>query len=196
MTSRIALSTIAGVALLSLTLLPARVAAAPIAGDNEIEISGGFFHAQGSRVGSLNADVHYGYYLTPNWEVGLRQALNYNFVERARDQWQASTTPFVLFNFPLGDVLVPFVGAHLGVVWNDIDHTGTLGPTGGVKLFFSPQTYFKAGYRYEWFFDRFRRIGDRADRGNHVVNLGLGYVWGGVGPRPGVTPVKAAPIKP
>lgn len=186
----IGLKLIVGIALFSLTLLPAQVVAAPLAGDNEVEISGGFFHAQGSRVGSLNLDVHYGYYLTPAWEVGLRQGLNYNFVERARDQWVASTTPFLHYNLRLSDVLVPFIGGHIGVVWNDLDHTGTIGPNGGIKLFFSPQTYFKAGYRYEWFFDRLRRIGDRADRGNHVVNLGLGYVWGGTGVRSGAAPAR------
>jgi hypothetical protein len=35
-----------------------------------------------------------------------------------------------------------------------------------------------------------RRYGDPADRGNHVVNLGFGYVWGGVGIRPGTAPAK------
>ena len=38
---------------------------APVGGDNEIEVSGGFFHAQGTDTGSFNADIAYGYYLTP-----------------------------------------------------------------------------------------------------------------------------------
>jgi hypothetical protein len=53
----------------------------PVAGDSEIDVSPGFFHTQDSSTGSFNADVSYGSYLTPGWELGLRQALNYDFID-------------------------------------------------------------------------------------------------------------------
>jgi hypothetical protein len=152
---------------------------APVAGDNEVEVAAGFFHSQGSETGALTADLNYGYYLTPGWEIGLRQALNYTFVDDARDAWFATTTPFLNYNFRLTDVVVPFLGAFFGAVWNDKDVSGTLGPQVGIKFFVGDQTYLGLRYRYEWFFDSLRGAGRNADNGNHVINLGVGFVWGG-----------------
>jgi hypothetical protein len=171
-------SILTAVAFSWLALVPGRLLAQPVAGDNEVEVSGGFFHAQGSDTGALNADLHYGYYLTKGWELGLRQALNYNFIDHHRDVWTATTTPFLRYNFPF-DKIVPYLGANLGLVWNDRDVTGTVGPDAGLKVFLNSQTYFTAGYRYEFFFDRIREVGDNSSRGNHVVSIGLGYAWGG-----------------
>lgn len=157
--------------------------AGPLPNDSEIEASAGFVHAQGSDTGSLNAEIAYGYYLSPGWQLGLRQALSYNFIDDRRDEWIATTTPFLAYHFRLTDAVLPHVGAFIGGAWNDRDFTGTLGPQAGVKFFFSPQTYIGLRYRYEWFFKRFERVDDNADNGNHVFNIGLGFVWGGTGTR-------------
>jgi hypothetical protein len=154
------------------------VYAGPLAGDNEIQVSAGFFHAQNSDTGNLNADISYGYYLSPGWELGLRQALNYNFVDRGSDSWQATTTPFILYNFRVSEILVPYLGISGGAVWNDRDVTGTMGPNAGLKLFIASQTFINLGYRYEWFFSSFEAARDNRSRGNHVANIGLGFVWG------------------
>src|SRR5438445_8970185 len=73
--------------------------AAPVAGDNEVEAAGSFTHSQGSNTGNFTPDVAYGYYLTPGWEVGLRQALSYNFIDGARDQWRATNMQIFFLNF-------------------------------------------------------------------------------------------------
>ncbi|HWP59421.1 MAG TPA: hypothetical protein VNL14_16125 [Candidatus Acidoferrales bacterium] len=156
-----------------------------MARDHEVEISGGLFHAQRSDTGALNLDLVYGYYLTPGWEIGFRQALNYNFIEDERDVWNATTSPFLNYNFRVTERILPFLGGFIGLVWNDRDATGTIGPNTGVKIFLTDQTYFVARYRYEWFFDSLKEIGDEKSRGNHVVNFGIGFVWGGQ--RPGGT---------
>ena len=75
-------------------LVAGSAAAAPRAGMGNALVSGGFFHQQGSDSGNFNADLSLGYFLTPGWEAGFRQALNYNFVEDHRDFWLATTTPF------------------------------------------------------------------------------------------------------
>ena len=153
--------------------------AAPLAGSNEVQVSAGFFHAQDSDSGNFNADVSYGYYLTPGWEIGFRQALNYEFLAHARDFWTATTTPFILYNFHVSDILIPYLGVHGGVVWNDRDATGTFGPNAGLKLFFTKQTFLNIGYRYEWFFKSIRSAEDNRTHGNHVANIGIGFDWGG-----------------
>ena len=165
-------------ALLSLFIVRP-VYAAPVAGDNEIEASGGLFHAQGSDSGALTADLSYGKYLTPGWELGLRQGLNYNFIDDHRDQWTATTTPFVNYHFVLSDTFVPFLGAFIGPVWNDRDISGTIGPAAGLKIFLNEQTYLGLRYRYEWFFNSFKTVADERTDGNHVTTLGIGFVWGG-----------------
>ena len=160
-----------------LILFSTPISAAPVGGNSEIEGAAGFFHAQDSDSGALSADVSYGYYLTPGWEIGFRQALNYNFVDDARDAWVATTTPFLNYNFQLTERVIPFLGAFIGAAWNDRDATGTLGPNAGVKFFLSDQTYLGLKYRYEWFFNSLKRAGRNADNGNHVFNLGIGFVW-------------------
>src|SRR5690242_6416858 len=101
---------------------------APGSGSSEVQVSAGFFHSQGSNTGNFNADASYGLYLTPGWEVGFRQALNYNFIDGARDFWVATTTPFLLYNFHLSEIVMPYLGVQGGIVWNDEKITGTFGP--------------------------------------------------------------------
>ena len=159
------------------------VYATPVDGDSEAQVSAGFSHAQGTHSGNFNGDLSYGYYLTPGWELGLRQAFDYNFINRAPDAWHATTTPFLHYNFRVNNVLVPYLGLAGGVVWNDRDVTGTMGPAAGAKLFVTDQTFLNIGYRYEWFFKSFEAARDNRTHGNHVANIGFGIVWGGSGPR-------------
>ncbi|MGH7871624.1 MAG: acyloxyacyl hydrolase [Candidatus Binatia bacterium] len=166
-------------ALLALLLLTTPAQSAPVGGDNEAEVAAGFFHAQGSDTGSFNVDLQFGRYLTPGWELGIRQALNYNFIDDGRDAWVASTVPFLLYNFHFNDRVIPFLGAGLGAAYNDDDITGTLAPQAGVKIFLTDQTYLGLRYRYEWFFNSFKRADNEAAHGNHVATIGIGFVWGG-----------------
>jgi len=155
------------------------VIAAPTDGASEVQVSAGFFHTQGSDSGSLNADLSYGYYFTPGWQLGIRQALNYNFIDDHRDFWLATTAPFVNYNFRVTDIIVPYLGGFIGLVWNDRDVTGTIGPQAGVKFFVHERTFLNLGYRYEFFFNRIDAIDNNASRGNHVFNVGIGMTWGG-----------------
>jgi hypothetical protein len=120
--------------ILALLLVSRQVHAAPVAGDHEVEVAGGLFHAQGSDSGSFNGELHLGHYLSPGWEIGFRQAVNYNFVDHGPDSWLATTTPFLFYNFHLGERLIPFLGIAAGAAWNDKDVTGTLGPNGGINF--------------------------------------------------------------
>jgi hypothetical protein len=160
-------------------LVVGSAAAAPGEGANEVQVSAGFNHTQGSDSGSLNGDLSYGYYLTPGWQLGFRQALNYNFIDDERDFWLATTTPFINYNFRVTDIIVPYVGAFIGAAWNDRDFTGTVGPQGGVKFFVHNTAFVNVGYRYEIFFDSVKAIDNSSSRGNHVLNLGVGFTWGG-----------------
>jgi len=164
-------------------LVAGNAAAAPRAGMGDALVSGGFFHQQGSGSGNFNADLSLGYFLTPGWEAGFRQALNYNFVEDHRDFWLATTTPFLNYNIRVTDIIVPYLGGFLGLVWNDRDATGTVGPQAGVKLFVHDAAFVNLGYRYEIYFDKLKAVDNNASDGNHVFNIGIGLTWGGSGTR-------------
>jgi hypothetical protein len=166
-------------ALIALVLISTPAQSAPVGGDNEVEAAAGFFHAQGSDSGAFNADLQYGRYLTPGWEVGIRQALSYNFIDHGSDTWVATTTPLLTYNFHFNDYVIPFLGLGAGIAYNDRDITGTLGPNAGVKIFLSDQTYLGLRYRYEWYFNRLNQADNNADHGNHVATIGIGFVWGG-----------------
>lgn len=148
-------------------------------GDKEIEFTGGFSHASGSDVGTVNADVSLGYYFAPRFNVGIRQTLNYNFIDDASDTWTASTIPFVNYNFETANPnFRPFIGAFVGAAYNEDDTTGTAGPALGFKYFLSDNTALVARYRYEWYFDElsFEDAADTAD-GNHIVTVGMSFLW-------------------
>ena len=165
--------------LISLLLASGVAEAAARGGSSEAQVSGGFFHSEGSDEGSLSADLSYGFFFTPGWQVGFRQALNYNFIDDRRDFWVATTSPFINWHFPVTDIIVPYIGTFLGVVWNDRDATGTLGPQAGVKFYVHEGAFLNLGYRYEFFFSRVETIDDNSTRGNHVFNIGIGFNWGG-----------------
>lgn len=150
-----------------------------VQGDSELQLSGGFFHAQDSDTASITLDGSYGYFFTQALEGGIRQGLNYTFIDDADDPWTATTIPFVDYHFLFHHSFVPFVGGFGGIVWNDDDITGTIGPEGGFKFFLNDQTFIVTRYRYEWFFTELDLADDSAGDGNHVVTLGLGFVWGG-----------------
>lgn len=158
----------------------ATAAALPQEGDQEIELSGGFFRQIGSGSGTFNADVGYGSFISDQIELGIRQSFNYTIADEGPDVWIASTVPFLEYHFAsisgYGQGLVPFIGGVVGIVWNEEDLTGTVGPTGGFKMFMNESTYLVARYRYEWLFDELEES-DVATDSSHILNVGLGYQW-------------------
>jgi hypothetical protein len=146
-------------------------------GSKEIEVAAGFFHSEGSDVGSISGDVGFGYYVAPRLSLGIRQTLSYNFIDDAPDTWLASTIPFVEYSFGQGNVR-PFLGAFVGGIYNDDEGTGTAGPSAGLRWYLNDSTALVGRYRYEWFFDDIA-IKDATDTrdGNHVVTVGLSFSW-------------------
>ncbi|MBU0946874.1 MAG: porin family protein [Proteobacteria bacterium] len=167
---------------LLITGMAASVQAAQNASDSSLQLGGSFFHAQGAEVGTLNLEAAYGYFTTKNLEIGLIQSLGYSFIDDADDQWGASTIPFVNYHFlglTTNDTFQPFIGVFIGASYNEDDITGTMGPQVGFKSFINDSTFVTVKYRYEWFFDEldYNDIEDNSSDGNHVVTLGVGFVF-------------------
>ncbi len=141
------------------------------------QVSGGLNHAQGSDTGTANVDLSVGYFLTDQVELGVIQGLSYNFNDGGEDTWSAATVGFANYNFASPEAkFVPFAGAFGGVLWNDDDATGTIGPNLGVKYFLGDETFLVTRYRYEWAVDslELNEVDDNQTDGNHVVTVGLG----------------------
>jgi hypothetical protein len=167
---------------LLITGMAASVQAAQNSGDSTLQFGGSFFHAQGADVGTLNMEAAYGYFTSKNWELGVIQSVGYSFIDGGDDQWVASTIPFFNYHFlglSTNDAFQPFIGAFIGASYNEDDITGTLGPQIGFKSFINDSTFITVKYRYEWFFDdlALNDIEDNSSDGNHVVTLGVGFVF-------------------
>lgn len=158
--------------------------AQPKPNDNEVQVGGGFFHTQGADTGNINFDGLYGKFLdNPAVQLGLRQSIQATVVDGGPDTWIATTAPFARYHF-LGltdkDRFVPYLGASIGAVYNKDDIDGAIAPEAGGKFFLNSSTFFTAGYRYDYYFDGVR-VGNETSDGNHLVTIGLGFLWGGSG---------------
>ncbi|HMO16555.1 MAG TPA: hypothetical protein PKA63_02005 [Oligoflexia bacterium] len=156
------------------------VQAQPVEGNSELQLNADFFAPQGSSDKSFSLSGSYGVFVSDDLEVGIRQSYSGIFPRLASSQWLAVTSPF--FDYHIrglsdGDTILPYIGGFLGLVWNDRDTTGTVGPNAGVKFFVAKNTFLNMNYRYEWFFDKFKRATDNRSDGNHVGQLGIGFLW-------------------
>jgi len=167
-------------ALFTAMMVPAAGSTAEAQGDKDIMLSGGFFHSQGSETGTATLDLAFGYYTSECFEIGIRQTLNYIFIDDEDDVWSASTHPFINYYFTgmSKDTFRPFIGAFAGAVYNEDDATGSIGPAAGFKSFMGENAYLLCQYRYEWYFNDLEvaDVTDTSD-GNHVVTLGIGFQW-------------------
>ncbi len=168
-------------AFLMTTAMTDSVQAVQQKGDSALQLGGSFFHAQDADVGTLNLDLSYSRFIKEIFEIGVIQSVGYSFIDDADDQWTASTIPFFNYHF-LGmsdSAFQPFVGAFIGASYNEDDATGTLGPQIGFNSFVSENTFIAVKYRYEWFFEEldYGDIEDESSDGNHVVTLGVGFLF-------------------
>ena len=172
------------VAILSVVLFAGVANAAPLDGDNEFSGAVSFGMVNDSHSGNLAGDLSFSRYFGVFGEspvlpqVGIRQGINYNFIDGARDQWLLDTSGFANLNLVDAEdaFAVPYIGTGLGVAYNDVGTSGILSPEGGVKLFVDDagQTYVGLAYRYNWNFSN-----DDIGNGSHGAYLRVGYVWGG-----------------
>jgi hypothetical protein len=152
-------------------------------GDREIQIGGGFFMAQGdAATGTAQLELAYGYWWTPQWQIGIRQLASYELNDPLEDIWTGSTTVFANF-YPWsagrGQRFQPYIGTFLGPSYSDVDVTGTVGPTAGVRVDISDSAFFTAQYRYELLFRELDTGGETDDfnDGNHIMTMGVGFHW-------------------
>ncbi len=112
-------------------------------------------------------------FLTPGWEVGLRQGIGFADREGSDNDWNGSTRLFTDYNFDLNR-LKPFVGVNAGYLYGDgVNDTWIAGPEAGLKFFVSPDAFVYGSAEYNYLLDE----GDDDDLfedARTVYSVGLG----------------------
>lgn len=156
-------------------VLAASALAQPAAGDWEITLGGGGNADNHFNTGGFNLGGSFGYFLTDNWETGIRQSVGFS---SSPDRWRGSTRGAVDYNFQLGK-FVPFIGANLGYVYGeDFDNTWAAAPEIGLKYFVLDKTFIFATGEYQFFFRHARDIDNRFKDGQFAITFGVGFNLG------------------
>ena len=144
----------------------------------EITLNGSGFNDRGFDNGSFGGGVSLGYFLSRNFELGLRQTVNFTDTKAVKgSDTIASSRLAADFHFDLGR-LQPFLGANLGAVYGDaIPDTWEAAPEVGAKLYVKPEAFLMLLGEYQFFFKNFKDADNRFNDGQFVYTLGVGFNW-------------------
>ena len=174
----LAAAAVAAVAGLGLATSPAQAEFQQ--GDFELRLSG--FAQNNSDFDAFAANVggQLGYFLSDQFEAGIRQDLGYSDLGGGSNL-NGATSLFVNYHF--GDAssqLQPFIGLSLGYIYGDgVNDTFVAGPEIGLKYFFDENWFFFRQVEYQFFFDDAGGADDALDDGVFNYRLGLGVILEG-----------------
>lgn len=147
----------------------------PVKGDRELTIAGTGSSDQDVDNGTYGISGDIGWYLSDNFQLGLRQSFNYVQVEGGDDRSNGATRAFVNYHFDLGAAR-PFVGLSAGGIYGDgVDDTGFGGPEAGLKYYVRQKTFLFARAEYQYFFESSDDIEDNFEDGSFAYGVGVGY---------------------
>ena len=135
-------------------------------GNNNEEFGAG----AASGIGSV------GYYFNEWLEVSARQNASYAHAgEGQQEIWNFASRGALDVHFPIGKVVVPYVGVNAGYAYGDsIDDSLMAGPEGGVKLYLQDDAFLQLGTEYEFFFDKGDSLDSAFAEGQFLWTLGMG----------------------
>jgi hypothetical protein len=146
-------------------------------GDLELTLGGNALGGKDFDGFSAGVNASLGYFATDQFEIGVRQSINYTDVGTAPNaggQLSGSTRVFGDFHFDLGQ-WQPYIGANIGYVYGDATaDTWEAAPEGGVKYFLNSTTFVFAQVEYQFFFDEADAVDDAFGDGQFVYSLGIG----------------------
>ena len=147
--------------------------------DNPFELTLAGSGQNSSRFNGVAAggDISIGYYLTDNFEVGIRQSVQYSDLGGGVSL-TASTRAAIDYNIPLGDhnQWVPYFGANIGYDYGkSVRDTWEAAPEGGVKYFLNSSTFIFGSVEYQFFFQHGGAIGNGFKDGEFIYSLGVGF---------------------
>ena len=173
------------IALVASALLAAPVVAydiGPEKGDKSFTISASGNSDQDFDVNTYGVNAELGYFMTDNWQAGVRQSANGASGSEVSDSWLGSTRGFIDYNFSGGltgnRTYIPYIGANLGYVYGElVENTGQAGVELGMKMYVLQKTYINFGAEYSWLFDDSSDFDNKTNDGFFSYTIGVGFNW-------------------
>jgi len=149
--------------------------AAQEAGDKALTISGTGASDKDFNTNTFGTTIELGWFLTNEFELGLRQSVNVLALDNADDHWSGASRGFADYHFGQGTV-VPYLGANIGGIYGeDVHDTGAAGLEGGLKFYVKDKTFIALQIEYDWLFDNSDDIDNQFDDGAYFYTLGVGF---------------------
>jgi len=147
----------------------------PTEGSHEFTLSGTGASDRGLDNGSFGITGSYGWFLSRDLELAVRQSVNWASVDNGSDRINGSTRGAIDYHFDVTDRFRPFIGASIGAIYGDAVHdTGIIGPEVGVKYYLNPTTFILGQMEYQYMFDDGDEIDNNFDNGAFAYTVGLG----------------------
>ena|SRR5688572_10345702 len=163
-----------GIVVAALLLLPSLSYGYFEEGDKEITLSGSASNSADFNGVFIGANGSFGYFVTDNLEIGVRQSLQYTDVG-VDSALNGSTRVAADFHFDL-EAWQPFVGGNFGYVYGDaVSDTFEAAPEACVKFFVNSTTFIFAMVEYQFFFDQADAADDAFEDGQFLWSLGIGF---------------------
>lgn len=148
----------------------------PRTGDRELTLGGGGGSNKDFDSSFAGVNASYGQFLTDQWEVSLRQAVNYTNPRGAESMWNAATRIAGDYHFLPGSRFRPFVGGNIGGVYGEgVQDTWVAGIEAGGKYYVRPKTFVFAMAEYEWFFKSASKADNNFNDGQFIWSTGIGF---------------------
>jgi hypothetical protein len=161
------------VPVLALLMAPALAQAQFEAGNWALTLAGNGGNDQDFDGGSVGLSGSLGYFLSKEFEVGLRQGLTWSDAAEGGggSVWTGDTRVFVDYHFDM-DRWQPYVGAFIGYLYGDVaDESWIAGPEVGVKYFVNSTTFIDVNAAYAF------NLEEGLDSGAFFYGLGIGFRW-------------------
>jgi hypothetical protein len=144
----------------------------------ELTLNGSGFNDKDFDNGAFGGGFSIGYFLNENFELALRQSVNYVDTEAIDgSDTVASTRLAADVHFDLGR-LQPFIGVNAGGLYGDeIPDTFLAAPEAGVKLYIKPEAFLMLLGEYQFFFKDVEDADDNFENGQFVYTVGVGFNW-------------------
>jgi len=144
----------------------------------ELTLAGSGFNDRDFDNGGFGGSASIGFYFNENFELALRQSVNYFDTEdESGSDTIASTRLAADIHFDLGR-LRPFIGANFGAVYGDaIEETFAAAPEAGLKLYIKPEAFLMVLGEYQFFFKDIEDSDDSFENGQFVYTVGVGFNW-------------------
>jgi len=157
----------------SRTQAPTMYSYGPNEGDHEFTLSGTGTSDRELDNGSFGITGSYGWYLSRDLALAVRQSVNWASVENGSDRINGSTRGALDYHFNVTDRFRPFIGASIGAIYGDgVKDTGIAGPEVGIKYYLNPTTFLLGQMEYQFLFDD--GDDDSFDNGAFAYLVGLG----------------------